>query len=200
MSVRFGLLALLDGADKYGYQLKSEYEERTGGIWALNIGQVYSTLDRLVRDGLVAATAESAPVGGREQKFYAITDAGRDELAAWFAESAGGSPLPRDELVAKVLLATARGRGHALDVITRQRTALTAALQARRRASRAAGGGAGARATRRAATTAAPEDPVRLAPAMVEDAMITRAEADLRWLDLCEARLRRSAGGGNDPP
>ena len=199
VSVRQGLLALLDQADMYGYQLRSEFEAYTGGAWPLNIGQVYTTLERLERDGLVAITRPGegdvgdrpvvAAGSGREHKYYAITRAGRDALRDWFEDTAGDEPPPRDELLSKVLLALAGGREHALAVVTRQRTALTAALQARRRALRSAptspGNGAAA-----------------LAPTLVADALVSRAEADLRWLDVCEARLAqlsRPAGNGTTP-
>ncbi len=198
VSVRQGLLALLDQADMYGYHLRSEFEAYTGGAWPLNIGQVYATLERLERDGLVAITGqgdgEDRPAaaggsGGREHKYYAITRAGRDALRDWFEATAGDEPPPRDELLAKVLLALAGGREHALAVVTRQRTALTAALQARRRALRP--------------TSTSPGDEVAaLAPTLVADALVSRAEADLRWLDVCEARLAqlsRPAGNGATP-
>jgi DNA-binding PadR family transcriptional regulator len=196
VSVRQGLLALLDQADMYGYQLRSEFEAYTGGAWPLNIGQVYTTLDRLERDGLVAITRPGdgdgdgpsavGPSGGREHKYYAITRAGRDALRDWFAATAGDEPPPRDELLAKVLLALAGGRAHALTVVTRQRTALTAALQARRRELRFAPPGVGA------------DGPTTLAPVLVADALVARAEADLRWLDMCDARLAQQAPNGGD--
>ncbi len=53
MSVRHSLLALLEEGPRYGYQLRSEFEHRTAAAWPLNVGQVYSTLARLERDGLV---------------------------------------------------------------------------------------------------------------------------------------------------
>ncbi|MDH4147522.1 MAG: PadR family transcriptional regulator, partial [Acidimicrobiia bacterium] len=53
MSIRHGLLALLSEGPKYGAQLRTEFEERTGATWPLNVGQVYTTLSRLERDGLV---------------------------------------------------------------------------------------------------------------------------------------------------
>lgn len=200
VSVRQGLLALLDQADMYGYQLRSEFEAYTGGAWPLNIGQVYTTLDRLERDGLVAITRPDdgdggrpsalGGAGGREHKYYAITRAGRDALRDWFAATAADEPPPRDELLAKVLLALAGGRAHALTVVTRQRTALTAALQARRGALRSA------------PPSAADNGPTTLAPVLVADALVARAEADLRWLDMCEARLTQSAphaGNGTTP-
>jgi DNA-binding PadR family transcriptional regulator len=209
VSVRLGLLALLDRADMYGYQLKAEYEACTGGVWPLNIGQVYSTLERLERDRLVATVEhppegnggdDGRPTGGREQKYYAITRAGRDALAEWFEETQGDEPPPRDELLSKVLLALAGGREQALAVVTRQRTALTGALAVRRRRPRGqqranagsgAGGGPGG--------PSGPEGATDLASQLVTDALITRAEADLRWLDLCEARLVRHENDNGGP-
>ena len=54
MSVRQSLLAILDQGPCYGYQLRAEFDRRTGSTWPLNVGQIYNTLDRLERDGLVA--------------------------------------------------------------------------------------------------------------------------------------------------
>ncbi len=56
MSIKYGLLALLRDRPGYGYQLRAEFEEATGSTWPVNIGQVYTTLTRLERDGLVAKT------------------------------------------------------------------------------------------------------------------------------------------------
>lgn len=201
VSVRLGLLALLDGADMYGYQLKSAFETNTGGVWPLNIGQVYTTLARLERDGLVASSARDGNGGGGgdadadggraddRQHVYSITAAGRRVLADWFAESPVDGPPPRDELIAKILLAAAGDLDRALAVVTAQRTALFSALQARRRALRAARSADEAGGAPSGAAEA-------LAAALVQDALVIRAESELRWLDQCEARLlaRRSAG------
>ena len=88
MAVREGLLALLDRGDTHGYQLKADFETATGGIWALNVGQVYATLDRLTRDGLVA----SEELDG--QRSYRLTEAGGDELGAWWNAVPGDDPPP----------------------------------------------------------------------------------------------------------
>lgn len=169
MAVREGLLALLDEGPRYGYQLKTEFEGATGGVWPLNVGQVYTTLDRLERDGLVATAEHDG------QKSYEITAAGREELGAWWEAVPVDDPPPRDELMLKVLMAIEHGPGHALDVLTRQRTALLTLLQLRRRDGRSA--------------VAARNGENDLAQRLVADALIVRAEADLRWLDLCESRL-----------
>jgi DNA-binding PadR family transcriptional regulator len=175
MAVREGLLALLDEGPSYGYQLKTGFEAATGGVWSLNVGQVYTTLERLERDGLVAEQPALAH-GGAGQRSYRLTEDGVAVLGAWWETVPDNEPPPRDELMLKVLLAIGRGRDHALDVITRQRSALMALLQERRRSMRA-----GTRTT--------------LAAALVSDALVVRAEADLRWLDLCEERVIAEEAG-----
>lgn len=172
MAVREGLLALLDDEPRYGYQLKTEFEQATGGVWPLNVGQVYTTLDRLVRDGLVVVDDVS---GAPAQKTYVITAAGRDELGAWWQAVPAEDPPPRDELMLKVLMSLDRGHAHALVVIGHHRSALTALLQRHRRDRR----------------SVSAEDKT-LPAALVTDALVVRAEADLRWLDLCESRLDRA--------
>jgi DNA-binding PadR family transcriptional regulator len=180
MAIREGLLALLRGGPQHGYQLKTAFELATGGVWPLNVGQVYSTLDRLERDGLVEITVVDP---ASAQKPYVLTVAGEAEVARWWESSGVDGPPPRDELLLKVLMALGQGRGPALEVITRQRTALLGHLQRIRRAHRAAP----ARAD--GAAVGADES---LAAVLVNEALIARAEADLRWLDACEAHLSPS--------
>src|SRR3954453_153040 len=102
MSVRHALLALLTGGPKYGLQLRQEFEARTGEVWPLNVGQVYTTLQRLERDGLVAS--DSADEGS--QKRYSITPAGSSELTGWLHTPSADAQPPRDDLLIKVLVAT----------------------------------------------------------------------------------------------
>jgi DNA-binding PadR family transcriptional regulator len=170
MGVREGLLALLDREPAHGYQLKTGFEAATGGVWSLNVGQVYTTLERLERDGLVASDDTDEQTGKRP---YRITAAGADALGAWWAATPSDEPPPRDELMVKVLMAIAHDHVRALDVITSQRNALMTLLQRRRRETVPASARAG--------------DP--LVDRLVVDALVVRAEADLRWLDLCEERL-----------
>jgi DNA-binding PadR family transcriptional regulator len=165
MSLRQGLLALLHEEPKHGYQLKVEFEAATGGMWPINVGQVYTTLDRLVRDGFVIADTG-------EQKQYRLTPDGTQQLGAWWQAVPADDPPPRDELMVKVLLAVATTPEHALEVITAQRTAVLELLQQRRRRQLHAG-----------------RDETPLAEQLADDALVVRAESDLRWLDLCESRL-----------
>ena len=102
MSVPHALLALLSEGPKYGLQLRQEFEARTGEVWPLNVGQVYTTLQRLERDGLVESdgTGQDGP-----QKGFRITVRGGQELAGWLRTPPDLSSPPRDELVIKVLVA-----------------------------------------------------------------------------------------------
>jgi DNA-binding PadR family transcriptional regulator len=167
LSVRYGLLALLDEAPAHGYNLKTAFERRTGGSWLLNIGQVYTTIQRLERDGLV----ESAG-GDEDRREYRITDAGRVQLATWFDSPVVAEAPARDELTIKVLLAVAAGDVDVTALLQRQRRASIEQLQAY---------------TRRKAQA----DPERdVAFLILLDALIFRTEAEVRWLDACDARIR----------
>lgn len=184
MAVREGLLALMSEGPRYGYQLKTEFEAATGGIWTINVGQIYTTLDRLGRDGFVEVDEV------KDQKRYFITIAGSEELGAWWESTPVDDPPPRDELILKMLMAIELGPEHGLKVVTSHRTALTTLLQRRRRESeRNKGSGP---------TTGSADE--HLATALVADALIVRAEADLRWLDLCEARLLKATDTPDESP
>ncbi|MBX6750304.1 MAG: PadR family transcriptional regulator [Micromonosporaceae bacterium] len=172
MSVRHGLLALLERGPRYGYQLRAEFERTTGGTWPLNIGQVYTTLARLERDGLVRALPESD--GG--QRPYEITPAGRAELALWFASPIERGDRPRDELAIKLALALTTPGVDVRAVVQTQRTATMRTLQELTRLKSSDPGGR--------------ED---LAWRLVLESMVFQAEAEVRWLDHCEASLARFA-------
>jgi DNA-binding PadR family transcriptional regulator len=175
VSVRHGLLALLERGARYGYQLRTEFERTTGGTWPLNIGQVYTTLARLERDGLVRAL----PEGDGGQRPYEITPGGRAELALWFASPVERGDRPRDELAIKLALALTTPGVDVTSVVQTQRGATMLTLQ---------------ELTRLKATS---EDPLGadLAWRLVLESMVFQAEAEVRWLDHCEASLARFSGG-----
>jgi DNA-binding PadR family transcriptional regulator len=180
MAVREGLLVLLRDGPSHGYGLKAAFERVTGGVWPLNVGQVYTTLERLERDGMVAAAGDDDG-----QRSWRLTDAGREEFGEWWWAVPGEEPPPRDELVLKVLLAVAGDREHALEVIGHQRDALLSLLALRRRQGRA---------RHREGSDA-------LAAELVVDVLVLRAEADLRWLDACEERvINAGVAGDRDEP
>jgi DNA-binding PadR family transcriptional regulator len=167
MSVRRGLLALLERQPMYGYQLRQEFEASTGSTWPLNIGQVYTTLTRLERDGLVDLGGD----GEESQRVYSISDAGRADVRAWFATPVQHEAPPRDELAIKLALAVRTPGVDVRAVIQAQRTSTIRALQEYTRAREAAG-----------------DD---LPWLLVADSLIFAAEAEVRWLDHCETRLAR---------
>ncbi len=191
MSIRQAMLAILEQGPMYGYQLRAEFEQRTGETWPLNIGQVYTTLTRLERDGLVEVVghggadesdrAEAEAGSDRQHVSYRATEAGRSEVSEWFATPVPRSQPPRDELAIKLAIAVTLPGVDVGTIIQRQRSATMASLQDYTRLKR----------TGRAAT---PQEPADLAWSLVLDSLVFDAEAEVRWLDHCEARLRRAAG------
>jgi DNA-binding PadR family transcriptional regulator len=170
VSVPHALLALLREKPKYGQRLQNEFEARTGEVWPLNVGQVYTTLQRLERDGLV----ESDGAGGRSQKRkrYRITTAGARELADWLRTPPDLVPPPRDELVIKVLVALQVRGIDVHELLQVHRRHVIEVMQ---------------RYTRIKADAA--EDDVPLA--LVADAELFRLEAIVRWLDAADVRLKQ---------
>ena len=170
MSIRQGLLALLVDGPRHGYQLRQEFETRTGATWPLNIGQVYTTLGRLVRDDLV----EVAGDGEESQKLYAITPRGREVLDEWFATPVELPDRPRDELAIKLAMAAVTDGVDVAKVVQAQRSATVRALQdyARLKAHASADADIGW--------------------LLVLDSLAFQAEAEIRWLDVCEQRLARA--------
>jgi len=188
MSVRQALLALLEQGPMYGYQLRAEVEQRTGATWPLNVGQVYTTLARLERDGLVEQVAgEAGEADADGHVVYRVTDPGRAEVSEWFTTPVPRTQPPRDELAIKLALAVTVPGVDVGTVIQRQRTATMTALQDYTRLKRAG---------RPAAEV---DDPTELAWGLVLDSLVFAAEAEIRWLDHCEARLRRADLQGSTP-
>ena len=186
MSVRHALLALLSEGPKYGLQLREEFEARTGEVWPLNVGQVYTTLQRLERDGLVetagpagaAGTGDGAPPAehdapGAPQKAFRITPAGSAELNQWLRVPPDLSSPPRDELVMKVLVAITVPGTDVHEVIQAHRTYLVQLMQEWTRLKE-------------------DEDGSDLAFSLVVDAELFRLDSVVRWLDAADGRLRRA--------
>jgi DNA-binding PadR family transcriptional regulator len=173
VSIRRGLLALLAQQPMYGAQLRAEFERRTGGTRPLNVGQVYTTLARLERDGLVEAA------GGPDDEgriAYRLTDDGLATVDRWWTTPVDRGEHPRDELVIKLALAVTVPGVDAPTVVQAQRTQTIRSLQDLTRLKQ--------RAT----------DLDDLAWLLVLDNLVFAAEAEVRWLDHVEARLLRSAG------
>jgi DNA-binding PadR family transcriptional regulator len=173
MSVRHALLALLSEGPKYGLQLREEFEARTGEVWPLNVGQVYTTLQRLERDGLVESDAagDEGP-----QKGFRITAAGEEELAEWLRTPPDLSSPPRDELVIKVLVAARLPGVDVHEVIQAHRRYLVQLMQQWTRIKE-------------------DDDGHDLALGLAVDAELFRLDSVVRWLDVADARLKRAEAG-----
>ncbi|MGN6088382.1 MAG: PadR family transcriptional regulator [Actinomycetales bacterium] len=173
MSIRQGLLALLEEGPRYGYQLRTDFETRTGGTWPVNVGQIYTTLARLERDGLVRA----AGADEEDRVVYELTDEGRTEVLAWFLTPVRREDRPRDELAIKLAMAVTVPGIDVQAVVQTQRTDSLRALQDYTRLKRQSDGN-------------------DLAWELVLESLIFQAEAEVRWLDHCEARLARAEAEG----
>jgi DNA-binding PadR family transcriptional regulator len=170
MSVRHALLALLSEGPKYGLQLRQEFEERTGEVWPLNVGQVYTTLQRLERDGFIRS---DGPDEAGPQKAFRITADGTAELDSWLHTPPDLTAPPRDELVIKVLVAIRVPGVEVGEVIQRHRRHIVELMQEWTRVKREAG-------------------PDELTLPLVVDAELFRLDSVVRWLDAADARLRRA--------
>jgi DNA-binding PadR family transcriptional regulator len=175
MSVRHAMLALLSEGPKYGLQLREEFEARTGEVWPLNVGQVYTTLQRLERDGLVESddSEDDGP-----QKGFRITAEGQEELVGWLRTPPDLASPPRDELVMKVLVAMRVPGTNVHDVIQVHRRYLVELMQQ---------------------WTRIKEDEAEfdLSLGLVVDAELFRLDAVIRWLDAADGRIKRAS---LDPP
>jgi DNA-binding PadR family transcriptional regulator len=199
MSVRHAMLALLSEGPSYGLQLREEFEARTGDVWPLNVGQVYTTLQRLERDGLVISEGEdegprlspggatprsiiraprSAPDGEASvsgaQKMFRITADGMRELDAWLRTPPDLSSPPRDELVMKILIALRVPGANVSEVIQAHRRYLVELMQQWTRIKEDA-------------------DPADLSLGLAVDAELFRLDAVVRWLDAADGRIKRAA-------
>ncbi|MFC6081977.1 PadR family transcriptional regulator [Sphaerisporangium aureirubrum] len=165
MSIGQTFLGLLESGPRHGYDLKRAYDDRFGHARPLAYGQVYATLSRLLKDGLVELDGVE-PGGGPERKRYAVTSAGVTDVARWLASPERPEPYLQSTLYTKVVLAVLTGRPAAelLDVQRAEHLRLMREL------------------TRRKTTG-------DLAEQLICDHALFHLEADLRWLELTAARL-----------
>ncbi len=170
MSVPMSILALLDERPMYGLQLKEEFEVRTGGVWPLNVGQVYTTLNRLERDGLVLMQVEHDDT----HKVYEITESGRASLNSWFSRPTRHVIPARDEIVLKLVLAAANPDAEITAILQTERRAALRRLQEYTKLKTDAG------------------DQADLGWLMAVDSLIFKTESRVRWLDACEERIARA--------
>lgn len=166
MGVREGLLALLAQGPRHGYQLKLEFEQATAEVWPVNVGQVYTTLQRLERDGLVAG----GDPDDEGRVVYELTADGLTEARSWFVTPLDRTVPARDEVTMKLLLAMVAGVVDPAEVVEAQRVATLVALQDYTRLK-------------------ADADTGEVAWALQLERLVMQADAELRWLDRVEDRL-----------
>ena len=167
--LRYLLLALLSGGPRHGYELKGLFDEALGATWPINIAQIYAALSKLEEEGMVSLEVvmqENFP----PRKVCSLTEAGEAELAAWLEVPADGPVRLRDEVFFKVLAHVLAGGGDSGALIRRQRQSYMQALAELN------------------AELASPD--LDAANSLLLEGAALRIEADLRWLDRCDERLR----------
>lgn len=176
MSLKHSILAVLSIGDCHGYQIRQEIESRTGQTWQINIGQIYSTLDRLERDNLIVVEGANA----EGQIRYSITKAGRAEALDWLKSPVTQTTQIRHELAIKLALAVTLPGVDTELILQSQRIATLQNLQTLTTA-------------KMNASESAPSD---LAWILILDSQLFALEAELRWLDHVEGLLLVSAARG----
>jgi DNA-binding PadR family transcriptional regulator len=169
--MKYPLLALLASGPAHGYELKQSFESRFGAVWPpVNIGQIYTTLQRLERDGLVHGY-EVEQAGRPAKHVFEITEAGLRTLNEWLT-GVSTAPRIRDEFFMKLMLARLAGLVDPLDLIERQRLAFMQEL-------------------RDLNDLSMDENPKNTTTQLLIEGAALHVQADLKWLDLCEERLRK---------
>jgi DNA-binding PadR family transcriptional regulator len=120
LSLKYGVMGLLAEEPLHGYEVKNRFEAMLGGTWEVNIGQVYTTLQRLERDGLVRPVGER---GDRGKLVYELSDRGREALDGWLGQPESGPQELREEIYVKLLLAARLANGDLGPLLGRQKRA-----------------------------------------------------------------------------
>jgi DNA-binding PadR family transcriptional regulator len=170
------VLALLAKEPSHGYELRSRLREALGPVGeAMNAGQIYVTLGRLEKQGLVRCEREPGLPDRPDRKVYALTPAGQQRVAGWLADVTWPGPAPA-EFHLKLVAAAAGGLADPLTIVDAQRGELLRLL----------------RDTQRAAM----DEPGGTAAGLLLEGVVLRLQADLRWLEACERHWtgRREAG------
>ena len=173
MSLKFGILGLLSTQPLHGYDVKARFEEMLGGSWEVNIGQVYTTLQRLERDGLVESAEER---GDRGKLPYRLTEAGRAALETWLREPESEPQQLREDIYVKLLLGTRLANGVLPSLLARQRHVYLQRLK-------------DLAELEKRARTRGRDDLV-----LLYKGAILHTEADLKWVDACAEETNTEGG------
>ena len=178
MSIKYAILGILAEKDRHGYELKAEFDSRVGEFWSLNFGQIYSTLDRLEKDRLVTHDRQSQE-RRPDRKIFSITEGGRENLDQWLAKPVPKVRALRDEFFIKLVFMDKTDPTAILELIDRQKMLH---LQHMNRLT-----------SRKLAVKKQTDRPKNLTAELVLDAGLFHAEADIRWLTLCEEKIKAGA-------
>ncbi|BCJ43803.1 PadR family transcriptional regulator [Actinoplanes ianthinogenes] len=169
MSTAHVLLGLLSGGPRHGYDLKRAHDDRLPQAKPLAYGQVYATLGRLERDGLVVQSGQDQE-SGPERTSYELTQLGRERLTTWLEEVEPPAPYVTSTLFSKVVVALlAAGTEQARDYLTSQRAAHMARM--------------------RELTAIKTRPGATVGDVVAADYAIGHLDADLRWLQTTLARV-----------
>jgi DNA-binding PadR family transcriptional regulator len=183
VSVKYGLLGILARKPQHGYELKRTFEQMTGGFWELNYGQIYQSLDRLSEEGYVHYTVEQED-NVPDKKVYAITEEGKQALKAWLAHPEEPRPRPlRDELFIRLAVMSSKDITPMLELISQHQSVYLEKMQELTGAKRELA------KTKRGRTSSSDE----LIEELLVDVALFHAEADVKWLEQCENKLRALA-------
>lgn len=175
MSVKYAMLAILSERDQYGYELKTSFEAKVGEFWSLNYGQIYSTLERLEKEALVThdrLSQDKRP----DRKIFSITGKGRKELDEWLSAPVGKLRALRDDFFIKLVFMDRNDPGPILELIERQKSLYLKQMSSL------------TRQKLKLKTKSGEED--ALITELLIDAGLLHAEADIKWLESCEAKIR----------
>lgn len=178
MTIQQGILAILSLGEAHGYQIRTELANRAGQAWDLNLGQVYQSLSRLERDGLIEPGSK-----GEQRQSYRITPHGRDQVSKWLSEATERGLGNRDELILKLSLAVTMPGVRVADLLDAQRGSDLNTLQLL--------------TTAKAAVDQ--NDPRELSWLLILENQIFSVEAELRWLDHVAGVLEKAADRGLSP-
>jgi DNA-binding PadR family transcriptional regulator len=176
MSVKYAMLGILAKKDLHGYELKSSFDEKVGEFWSLNYGQIYTTLDRLEKESLVThdrQTQDKRP----DRKIYSITRKGRKELDEWLSSPVNRVRALRDEFFIKLVFMDKDNPAPVMNLIEKQKALYLKQMNKL--------------TLQKVELKKKPKAKDSLTTELLMDAGLFHAEADIKWLTLCEAKIRK---------
>lgn len=175
MSIKYAMLGMLAEKDLHGYELKNIFDEKIGDFWSLNFGQIYSTLDRLEKEDLVSHNRqiqERRP----DRKIYHITPKGREDLERWLSTPVNKVRALRDEFFIKLVFMDKKNPAPLLELIEKQKALYLKQMS---------------QLTRQKMTLKKNANNLDiLVSELLMDASLSHAEADIKWLGLCEMKIK----------